>query len=166
MSEPILKALMQLFAIIAHPTSSAGERRKIVEYFLNRQINKEAAQQYLDVFDEYYAIHLEKLKEKSKRKKRTSSSSVRVLKICTEINEELTQKQKNVVLFRLLEFIKSGGEVTEQEMAFVTTVADTFNIPQEEFELIMLFNYTPIFDLHKRAFEILNIYSDKQYEVK
>src|SRR6056297_3280242 len=162
MSEPILKALMQLFAIIAHPTSSAGERRKIVEYFLNRQINKEAAQQYLDVFDEYYAIHLEKLKEKSKRKKRTSSSSVRVLKICTEINEELTQKQKNVVLFRLLEFIKSGGEVTEQEMAFVTTVADTFNIPQEEFELIKEFVLKPFEELTP-AKEMLIIDNNKEF---
>src|SRR6056297_39489 len=162
MSEPILKALMQLFAIIAHPTSSAGERRKIVEYFLNRQINKEATKQYLDVFDEYYAIHLEKLKEKSKRKKRTSSSSVRVLKICTEINEELTQKQKNVVLFRLLEFIKSGGEVTEQEMAFVTTVADTFNIPQEEFKLIKEFVLQPFEELTPSK-EMLIIDSNKEF---
>jgi ABC-type multidrug transport system ATPase subunit/uncharacterized tellurite resistance protein B-like protein len=139
MSEPILKALMQLFAIIAHPTSNAGERREIVEYFLQRQINQEAVKRYLGIYDHYYAVHQEKLKEKSKRKKRTSSSSVRVLKICTEINEELTQKQKNVVLVRLLEFIKSGGEITEQEIAFVTTVADTFNIPDNEFDLIKSF---------------------------
>ena len=139
MSEPILKALMQLFAIIAHPTSNAGERRQIVEYFLKRQINQEAVKRYLGIFDHYYAVHQEKLKEKSKRKKRTSSSSVRVLKICTEINEELTQKQKNVVLVRLLEFVKSGGEITEQEIAFVNTVADTFNIPFEEYNLIKSF---------------------------
>src|SRR6056297_847080 len=139
MSESILKALMQLFAIIAYPTSSAGERRKIVEYFLKRRINQKAVQQYLEIFDYYYSIHHEKLKEKSKRKKRTSSNSVRVLRICTEINEELTQKQKNVVLVRLLEFIKSGGEVTGQQMAFLTTVADTFHIPQNEFSLIRSF---------------------------
>ena len=147
MSEPILKALMQLFAIIAYPTSSGGDRRKIVEYFLRRQINQQAAQEYLRVFDHYFALHHEKLKEKSKRQKRTSSSSVRVLKICTEINEELTQKQKNVVLVRLLEFVKSGGEVTEQQMAFITTVADTFHIPQEEFALIRSFVLKPFPEL-------------------
>ncbi|MFW5962855.1 MAG: ATP-binding cassette domain-containing protein [Bacteroidota bacterium] len=139
MSEPILKALMQLFAIIAHPSSNAGERRAIVEYFLKRQINQKATKKYLDIFDKFYREHQEKLKEKGKRKKRTSSSSVRVLKICTEINEELTQKQKNVVLVRLLEFIKSGQQVTDQEMAFLTTVADTFNVPRDEFELIKNF---------------------------
>jgi ABC-type multidrug transport system ATPase subunit/uncharacterized tellurite resistance protein B-like protein len=164
MSEPILKALMQLFAIIAHPTSNAGERREIVEYFLQRQINQEAVKRYLGIYDHYYAVHQEKLKEKSKRKKRTSSSSVRVLKICTEINEELTQKQKNVVLVRLLEFIKSGGEITEQEIAFVTTVADTFNIPNNEFELIKSFVLNAFEDLpHSK--EILIIDSNETVDI-
>ena len=139
MSEQILKALMQLFAIIAHPASNASDRRSIVEYYLKRQLNQEAVNTYLKVFDHYYEIHQEKLSEKSKRKKRTSSSSVRVLKICTQINEELSQRQKYVVLVQLLEFIKSGGEITEQEMAFVTTVSDTFHIPEEEFKLMRNF---------------------------
>ncbi len=133
MSEQILKALMQLFAIIAHPTSDAKDRRAIVESFLKRQLNQETVKNYLNVFNEYYIIHQEKLSEKSKRKKRFSSSSVRVLKICTQINEELTQRQKNVVLVQLLEFVKSGGEVTEQEMEFVSTVADSFYIQENEY---------------------------------
>ncbi len=136
MSEQILKALMQLFAIIAHPTSDAKDRRSIVEYFLKRQLNQETVKAYLKVFDDYYQIHQEKLSEKSKRKKRTASSSVRVLKICTQINEELTQRQKHVVLVQLLEFVKSGEEITEQEMAFVTTVADSFHIPYKEYKEI------------------------------
>jgi len=157
MSEPILKALMQLFAIIAYPTSSSGDRRKIVEYFLRRQINQQAAREYLQIFDHYFSLHHEKLKEKSKRKKRTSSSSVRVLKICTEINEELTQKQKNVVLVRLLEFVKSGGEVTEQQMAFITTVAETFHIPREEYDLIHSFVLEPFDQLpDSRSFLIID----------
>ncbi|MEE4196733.1 MAG: ATP-binding cassette domain-containing protein [Bacteroidales bacterium] len=136
MSEQILKALMQLFAIIAHPSSDAKERRSIVEYFLKRQLNQETVKTYLKVFDDYYTIHQQKLSEKSKRKKRTASSSVRVLKICTQINEELTQRQKQVVLVQLLEFVKSGREITDQEMAFVTTVADSFHIQQDEYQEI------------------------------
>ncbi len=134
MSEQILKALMQLFAIIAHPTSNAKDRSSIVESFLKRQLNQETVKTYLKVFNDYYSVHQEKLSEKSKRKKRFSSSSVRVLKICTQINEELTQRQKNVVLTQLLEFVKSGSEITEQEMAFVTTVADSFYIELHEYQ--------------------------------
>jgi len=152
MSEQILKALMQLFAIIAHPSSDAKERRSIVEYFLKRQLNQETVKTYLKVFDDYYKIHQQKLSEKSKRKKRTASSSVRVLKICTQINEELTQRQKQVVLVQLLEFVKSGREITEQEMAFVTTVADSFHINQEEYQEIedyVFFGYDKIPDTKK-----------------
>ena len=102
MSEKILKALMQLFAIIARPDSSRSERQTVVESFLVRQLNQEIAQEYLKVFDEYYTLYQEKQSDSSKRIRRISSSSVRVLKICTAINEELAQPQKIIVLIQLL----------------------------------------------------------------
>ncbi|MBN2519752.1 MAG: ATP-binding cassette domain-containing protein [Bacteroidales bacterium] len=139
MSEPILKALMQLFAIIAHPESNTQDKRSIVESFLERQLNHEVVLEYIKIFDYYYEIHQEKQKEKSKLKKRTSSSSVKVLKICTEINEELTQQQKIVVLIRLLEFIKTSKIIDPQEIEFVNTVAETFNIQLEEYNRIKTF---------------------------
>ena len=42
-------------------------------------------------------------------------------------------KQKLIVLIRILEFIYANDEVTEQELEFATTVAETFNISREEF---------------------------------
>jgi ABC-type multidrug transport system ATPase subunit len=135
MSEQILKALMQLFAIIAKPASNKEDRRIVVESFLKKQLNQELVEEYLKVFDDFYKMHQEKQKEKDKRQRRISSSSVRVLKICTEINEELIQTQKIIVLFQLLEFSKSGGEVTHQELEFIKTVSDTFNVPEEEYNL-------------------------------
>lgn len=148
MSESILKALMQLFAIIGHPETDKEEqngdgktdRRSVVESFLRQQLNQELVREYLKVFDYYYELYQEKQSEKSLTKKRTSSSSVRVLKICTQINEELTQQQKVVVVVRLLEFVRSNdGAITEQEMAFISTVAETFFIPENEFERIHKF---------------------------
>jgi ABC-type multidrug transport system ATPase subunit/uncharacterized tellurite resistance protein B-like protein len=148
MSEKILKALMQLFAIIARPDSSRSDRRTVVESFLNRQLNQELVREYLGVFDEYYTIHQEKQKESSKRILRISSSSVRVLKICTAINEELAQPQKIIVLIQLLEFVKSDSdEITQQEMEFINTVAETFNIPEDEYNEIkdyVLFSFDQV----------------------
>ena len=126
---------MQLFAIIARPESNESDRRVVVESFLKRQLNKELVEAYLKVFDGYYHVHQEKQKEKQKQKRRISASSVRVLKIGTEINEELTQSQKAVVLFQLLEFASSEEEtITEQELEFIKTVSDTFNFTNSEFE--------------------------------
>ncbi|MDD2195672.1 MAG: ATP-binding cassette domain-containing protein [Bacteroidales bacterium] len=145
MSESILKALMQLFAIIGHSETEQEEqhkegksdRRSVVESFLKQQLNQELVREYLKVFDYYYELYQEKQSEKSLTKKRTSSSSVRVLKICTHINEELTQQQKVVVVVRLLEFVRTNdGTITAQEMAFISTVAETFFIPDNEFNHI------------------------------
>ncbi len=140
MSESILKALMQLFAIIAPPESNAKERRTVVGSFLKQQLNQELVEEYLKVFDVFYDEFQKRQSVKKRRNKSIAVSSVKILKICTQINEELTQKQKIIVLVRLLEFIKSDfEEITEQELEFVYTVADTFYISSEEYNRIKAF---------------------------
>ncbi len=134
MSERILKALMQLFAIIARPESNKEERRTVVGAFLKQQINTELINEYLLIFDKYYDEYQKKQTSSKKKRKTIALSSVKVLKICTEINGELSLKQKIVVVIRLLEFIKADiDEITDQELEFVETVSDTFNIPNDEF---------------------------------
>lgn len=139
MSERILKALMQLFAIIAKADDDAvgddESGRKIVERILTQELNQEQVQEYLGHFDSYLEQHQSKSKKKDGSKKRTSLNSVKVLRICTQINEELAQKQKIIVLIRLIEYINADNVVTEQELEFVTTVAEAFNISEEEYNL-------------------------------
>ncbi|MDQ2177379.1 ATP-binding cassette domain-containing protein [Marinifilum sp. D714] len=139
MSERILKALMQLFAIIAHPQNSATDRRRMVSKYLKQHLDQETADEYLVLYDKHYEENQKRKNKKSKIKKYTSASSVRVLRICTEINEELIIRQKVVVLIQLLEFLNSEDEITEQEFAFVETVADTFNLPKEGYERLRNF---------------------------
>ncbi len=139
MSERILRALMQMFAIIAKVDGINNTGRQIVQSFLKQQLNLEQVETYLRIFDEYLESHQNASKRKEGAAKRTSLNSVKVLKICTQINQELEQPQKVIVLIRLLEFIYSSNEISEQEFEFVTTVADTFNIPNEEFLLLKAF---------------------------
>src|ERR1035437_9364247 len=134
MSERILKALMQMFAIIAKVDGINDSGRLIVQSFLKQQLNQELVDQYLAIFDEYLEAHHQVTKRKDGSAKRTSLNSVKVLRICTQINSELTQVQKVVVLIRLLEFINSNTEISDQEYEFVNTVAETFNIVDEEFK--------------------------------
>jgi ABC-type multidrug transport system ATPase subunit len=133
MSERILRALMQMFAIIAKVDGVNNTGRAIVQSFLKQQLSQEQVDTYLKIFDEYLEAHHQVSKKKDGTAKRTSLNSVKVLKICTQINQELEQPQKVIVLIRLLEFIYSSNEISEQEYEFVTTVAETFNIPNEEF---------------------------------
>jgi len=139
MSERILRALMQMFAIIAKVDGINNTGRQIVQSFLKQQLNLEQVDIYLKIFDEYLESHQNASKRKEGAQKRTSLNSVKVLKICTQINQELEQPQKVIVLIRLLEFIYSSNEISEQEYEFVITVADTFNIPNAEFLLLKAF---------------------------
>lgn len=139
MSERILRALMQMFAIIAKVDGVNNSGRLIVQSFLKQQLNLEQVETYLKIFDEYLESHLNASKRKEGAQKRTSLNSVKVLKICTQVNQELEQPQKLIVLIRLLEFIHSSNEISHQENEFVLTVAETFNIPPEEFESLQSF---------------------------
>ena len=136
MSEKILKALMELFAIIACPESNGMDRRSSVLSFLGRQLNQDLANEYLKIFESYYNKHQALNFERSE--KRIGADSVKVLRICNDINKELAQKQKLIVLIQLFEFVKSSNnEIGEQVSEFITAVSDSFYIPRDEFNLIM-----------------------------
>lgn len=135
MSEKILKALMELFAIIASPEGNDKDRRSVVLSFLSRQLNQDLVKDYIRIFDTFYEKHLALNIERGN--KRIGADSVKVLRICNEINKELAQKQKVIVLVQLFEFVKSNGsDISEQESAFITAVSDSFYIPTDEYVLI------------------------------
>lgn len=138
MSEKILKALLQLFAIIAKGDAvgegARPDNASILERFLRKQFSPEVAAAHMARYQAFVqAFHASGGQSRAGRK-RTSLNSVKVLKICTQVNEELNQRQKFVVLVHLLEFINANEEVTGQEAEFVATVAETFNISQADFE--------------------------------
>jgi len=105
----------------------------VVKDFLTQQLNKELVEKYLKIFDEFYELYQAKHNKKGKKRQTIAANSVKVLKICNEINSELAQKQKIIVLVRLLEFISTESLITEQELEFVGTVADAFNISEKEY---------------------------------
>ena len=136
MSERILKALIQLFALVALPSKEAESRRKIVQSFLNQQLNQQLTQEYLTLFDKIYQEHVERINKSEHPFKRRSAVSVKILKITSDINEELSYYQKLIVIIQLFEFLNISGTVSEIELEFVDTVALSFNIKKEEFLLI------------------------------
>jgi len=147
MSESILKALMQLFAIIATANKEGvnEKSRSIVESYLRLMLSSEQVTEYLLLFDKYVEERGGGVKkdDAQQNRKRTSLNSVKVLRICEQINGELKQDQKLLVLLQLLEFISFGEEITEQEIDFVKTVSDIFNIPEDEYYNCHAFTFNP-----------------------
>ncbi|MDX9847242.1 MAG: ATP-binding cassette domain-containing protein [Tenuifilaceae bacterium] len=138
MSEEILKALMQLFAIIAKQDEGVeSNERDYVVNFLMQQVNDEAVEEYIKLFDQHAGLNDDKEEEEDgqpKKVKLTSvKDSVKILGICKKINKTLTQKQKVVVLVRLFELVNADRKFTDQRMAIINTVADVFKLSKEEF---------------------------------
>lgn len=148
MSESILKALMQLFALVSFPTNDSISRRLIVHSFLEQQLSNKQILEYIKLFDQKAEEIESKMNEKDiDPKKRLSSNSVRVLKIASQINEELTSYQKIIVLIQLIEFIKSGNQIVNVELEFLTSIAQSFNIATEDYQLLTSFIINDIYQL-------------------
>ncbi len=142
MSEEILKALMQLFAIIAKQDEGVNidsNERKFVIEFLKSQLNQETVNEYINLFDQYAGIH-EKTSEKQDKKKLTSvRDSVKILGICRKINQTLNQEQKIIVIVRLYEMVNADKKFTSQRMSIINTVAEVFKISPDEISEIQTF---------------------------
>ena len=163
MSERILKALMQLFAIVANVGRDDSNSREFVRQFLDEQLNKDLVNEYLLDYDRNYNEQNKK-REGARAKKRTSLNSVKILKICSEINKELTQKQKIYVLLQLIEFIYQNNNDTEQAIEFVETVSEAFNIATEEYTLTKDFVSSPQDKLPKTEHVLLINDKDEKTE--
>lgn len=140
MSEEILKALMQLFAIIAKQDEGLeSSEREFVENFLTQQLNDEAIPDYMALFDEKAGFTREKSEKTDKVKLTSVKDSVRILGICKKINKTLTQKQKIIVLVRLFELVNADRKFSEQRMAIIHTVSEVFKLTRDEFRSIESF---------------------------
>ncbi len=140
MSEEILKALMQLFAIVAK--QDEGVESTQVEYvknFLQQQLTEEKVAEYYALFEKHAGLADTDEQEPKKNKLTSVRDSVRILGLCKKINKTLTQKQKVVALVRLFEIINADRKFTDQRLAIINTVAEVFNISKEEFQSIESF---------------------------
>ena len=135
MSEEILKALMQLFALIAKQDGGVEDNeQRFVHDFLVQQIANAKVEEYYKLFEENAGLKepTTNLLQNDEIKLTSVIDSVKILGICKKINKTLNQNQKVIVLLRLYELVNADKKFTEQRMAIITTVADVFNIPKNE----------------------------------
>lgn len=138
MSEEILRALTQLYAIITKQDGGVTEKeREFVISIFKEDLDKNSLKEYLAFYDEITGYGKKEVEDGKKNKKLTSvRDSVKTLAICRKINKTLTQKQKVFVLIKLLELVGSDRNLTHQRMEIIHTVADVFNINKKEHKLI------------------------------
>ncbi|MCK4879908.1 MAG: ATP-binding cassette domain-containing protein, partial [Bacteroidales bacterium] len=170
MSEAILKAMMQLFALIVdidEIQELSKKERAIIHAFLSRQLNSELTEKYMAIFENYLQhYHHDTIdKESVKRKKRRSLTAVRILSICEQINEELEQRQKIYVIIQLVEYIAYGIVIRDTELEFLQTVATAFNLDEEEYMQILHFIVYPLKEMPVKE-SVLLISNGHEADVK
>jgi len=130
MSEELLNALMQLFAIIAKQNEGPSDKeREFVYNFLSKQLDHSSAKKYFNLFQKF-AI------KKNAQNRVSVMDSVNIIGIAKKINKILTQKQKIVVLIRIFELVKADASGLDLKYSIIKTLSDIFNISSFDFTLI------------------------------
>ena len=137
MNESILKALMRLFAIVADVSKDgySGKERDILMDYLDRQYSHEVVLKFIEYFEEQLIIYHPDLRQSSEQDKEPHHilNEVSIVDLCNQINEELEQEQKIIVLIYLLDFINRGIAYSGNQIKIVTSIAQYLRINEEEF---------------------------------
>ncbi len=133
-NDKLIRALVQLFVVIADLEGHTNKSRVVVANFLSTRVQENQLDKYLNYYDELLERQIRLNSKKKGMHKKNSMNSVKVLKLCTQVNRELEDREKYFILKRLLEYVNSDDTVTRQEIEFVDLVGDVFGISEEDID--------------------------------
>ena len=128
MSEPLLRAILRLFAVVAKEGDVTRQERDQIRIFLQEHLSNSSVESYLHFFDDI-----------TKNTQATASDVAKIRQLCSEINPELTQKQKLIIILDLVSIIQADGHISETEELFVNTIGESFKITQGGIDAIKMF---------------------------
>jgi len=129
MSELILKAILRLFAIVAKQDDVTHQEREQIRIFLKEHLAENSVEPYLQLFDEY-----------TKSVAKSAFNDTQTLQaICLEINNELTQKQKVIIVLELVQIVLADTEVSARENELMKSICDFLKVKHEDLEAIRKF---------------------------
>ena len=132
MSEPLLKAILRLFAFVAYEDDVTSQEREQIRNFLQEHLSQRRVEFYLAQFDEYCATL-------PPRSGDIQADLKTVENLCAEITGELTQRQKVIIILELVRIILADGNASEREEKMMDAIGVAFRIPAEDIESIRIF---------------------------
>ncbi|MCK5699897.1 MAG: ATP-binding cassette domain-containing protein, partial [Cyclobacteriaceae bacterium] len=146
MNEYLLKAIIRLFAIVAKGNVTDESREKII-FIINRQANREDAEEYLKIFEDFTSNKAEKRSSSgaSLRKDMDAETEefveewANIMLICKRINLESSLFQKIIVILRVIELSHIEGELSERQDNLIYYISKTLNIKTKLVEQIKQF---------------------------
>lgn len=132
MSEQLLKAILRLFALVAKEDEVTYHERDQIKAFLQEHVSFSAVDTYLAVFDDFSRNLTPKTNTVTVDKKP-------ITELCNEVNTDLTQKQKVVILLELISIIQADGNISGRERELLNIIGENFKINTFEIDAIMKF---------------------------
>ena len=129
MSELILKAILRLFAVVAKQDEVTRQEREQIRIFLKEHLTENKVDAYISLFDEF-----------TKSVSHSAQTDVQTLhQVCAEINKELTQKQKVIIVLELVTIVLADAQVTIREEELMKVICESFKVKSEDIASIRKF---------------------------
>ncbi len=142
MSEELLKAILQLFAIVARERITDTERNNIKD-FLSVHLNREATNYYLKLFDEFSQSHeIDSRQELSNLDADTQQfvdDWAKIMRIVKQVNQALTMQQKIVLIVKIIELVFADDEISERQGNLIFYIGQALKLQKEDVHTLQSF---------------------------
>jgi len=143
MSEELLKAIVQLFAIVAKERITDDERANIKE-FLSLHLNQEAIRYYLNLFDELVKANKKvsttpDLGNVDEETQQFVDDWARIMQISKQVNQALTTQQKAVIIVKIIELVFADGHISDRQGNLIFYIGEALKIPLKDLQAMRTF---------------------------
>jgi ABC transport system ATP-binding/permease protein len=142
MSEELLKAVIQLFAIVARERITDDERNNIKE-FLGLHLNRDATKYYLNLFDEFCKAQRsdagQDLSSLDPDTVQFVDDWAKIMQISKQVNQALTRQQKLVLIIKIIELVYADGEISERQENLIFYIGQALKIPRQDVDALRNF---------------------------
>ncbi len=129
MSEQLLEAVIQLFALLARLDGVGDKERSKMYNLLDSRLNKEVIGTYMDLFDRFCDQELED----------SNDELTEISRLTREINGQITQQQKIFLISELTQLIYADNILSDEENQAIHDIGKALNIDDEELTSIQNF---------------------------
>ena len=154
MSDNLLRTILQLLVIVAREDDVTTDERDAVQRFLEENVNKEETLRYMEFFDRLLADPYEKDQRDETKE---------IIKLSYQVNKELKQEQKLVVMLRLMELIVADGKISDREKELLYLIGNSLNFATKVVDHLK--SYVSTDDPGKFAAKSVLVVSEGQQEL-
>lgn len=142
MSEELLKAIIQLFAIVARERITDAERMNVKE-FLSLHLNRDATAYYLKLFDEFVqdqgVARAQDLENLDADTQQFVDDWAKIMQIIKQVNQALTMQQKMVMVVKIIELVHSERDLSDRQGNLIFYIGQALKIPKADMQALKSF---------------------------